>query len=117
MPNSIFRTNASYCPWAICLGLLAAAIAFNGCVNAMSADPMLEGAQSPLMQGIRGKVIRLSGNLMPSTTDRPLSGSTEFVQTKIWVFSDRIPGNGSPQWPIADAKQHPNLAIQLNSNR
>ena len=73
--------------------------------------------QTAMTQGIQGRVRRLQGNHMPSNTDLPISGSTEFVQTTIWIFADRIPGNSSPQWSLAEAEQHPNLVRQVESDR
>lgn len=75
--------------------------------------------QSPLNQGIQGKVRQLSGDYMPRDTDESLSNgaSNSATQTTIWIFAGRIPGKRSPQWPIARAKQHTGLVCQVETNR
>ncbi|WP_227500115.1 hypothetical protein [Synechococcus sp. PCC 7335] len=72
-------------------------------------------APATLSQGIKGTISQLSGNQMPSNSPNP-SATEEPVSTTVWVFSDRIPGPGSPYWPIAEAKQHPNLVCTTQSD-
>jgi hypothetical protein len=57
-------------------------------------------------QGIQGQVLRFSGNLMPSLERRP---NPQPIQTKIWIFSGRVKGPGSPRWSLQQATQHPSL--------
>ncbi|NEQ44311.1 MAG: carboxypeptidase regulatory-like domain-containing protein [Leptolyngbya sp. SIOISBB] len=75
------------------------------------------GTQQSLIQGVRGKVRKLTGNQMPSSPDQPNSGNMELVQTTVWIFTAPIPGNGSPRWPVAEAEQHSNLVRQVESDR
>jgi hypothetical protein len=67
-------------------------------------------------QGIKGYVVKLSGNHMPPA--RPPHAKTELIATKIWIFSGRInlsanPGykllipNNQLRWPSTDARKHP----------
>ena len=101
--------------------VLTVFVSLNGCTSlqaiAMGSTPSNDIQQSSIAQGIQGRVRQLSGNQMPSNTDLPLSGNTEFVQTTIWIFADRIPGNGSPQWSLAEAEQQPNLVSRVESDR
>lgn len=70
-------------------------------------------------QGIKGRVLRQSGNFMPTIQEpgatRPRN-KTEPVQTRVWVFSGRIPAKGK-FWTIAQAKQSPQLVKQVMSDR
>lgn len=77
--------------------------------------------QPLLAQGIQGLVIQLSGNYMPRITTpteaRLLSEQSENgVQTKVWIFSGRISGNGSPQWSVEVAADHPSFVRSVESN-
>lgn len=60
-------------------------------------------------QGVRGTVIRLSGDFMPTSEDTTSRNQRQLVQTTVWIFSGRIPSTGSPKWSISQAHQHPNL--------
>ncbi|MEM9818568.1 MAG: hypothetical protein AAF827_19460 [Cyanobacteria bacterium P01_D01_bin.6] len=64
-------------------------------------------AQQP-SQGIRGTVVRLSGNQMPTVGEAASSDPPEPVQTTIWIFAGRIPSMGSPTWPVSEAGQQAN---------
>lgn len=74
--------------------------------------------QSPLNQGIQGNVSQLSGDHMPRNADESPSNSASnrAVQTKIWIFAVRIPGNQSPRWSVAEARQHTGLVCQVETN-
>ena len=101
--------------------LLTVFVSLNGWITsqaiALSSTPADDTPQSSITQGIQGRVRRLSGNQMPSNTEQPVSGNIDFVQTTIWIFADRIPGNGAPQWSLAEAEQHPNLVRRVESDR
>jgi len=72
--------------------------------------------RSEISQGIQGTVTQLSGDQMPS--DRPNQTAAETpITTTVWIFRDRIPGEGSPQWSVADAQQHPALICKVESNQ
>ena len=58
-------------------------------------------------QGIQGVVSSLSGNHMP--TNEKLTGNSQTVSTKVWVFRGKINGTTSPQWSLEQAKKHPSL--------
>jgi len=58
-------------------------------------------------QGIKGVVLSVSGNQMPSP-NQPRS-SPRSVSTKVWIFSGKIMGPGSPYWSLEKAKKHPSL--------
>lgn len=60
-------------------------------------------------QGIRGKVLRLTGNQMPSQVPSLTRSVPQPMQTKIWIFAGRVMGPGSPRWPLQQATQHPAL--------
>lgn len=117
MPVSFRRISCN--PMAYSL-VLAVMVMLNGCTipeeTAMCPTPIDDTQPISITQGIQGRVSRLSGDQMPSIGEQANSGSTEFIQTTIWIFSDRIPGNGSPQWPISEAEQHPNLVRQVESS-
>ena len=82
----------------------------------MCSFPSNNTRQSSMTQGIQGRVQRLSGNQMPGNTNQLASGSIELVQTTVWIFADRIPGNHSPRWALSEAEQHPNLVSRVESD-
>jgi len=69
--------------------------------------------------GIRGNVVRLTGNHMPMIQDPALNAlsrsKSQRVQTHVWVFSGRIPGR-DPRWALSQAKKHPKLIGRVMSN-
>lgn len=86
------------------------------CTSPMSfADANVPDAPTPnttmaqqSSQGIRGTVVRLSGNQMPTVGEVASSSPPEPVQTTIWIFAGRIPSMGSPRWPVSEASQQAN---------
>lgn len=69
--------------------------------------------------GIQGKVMRQSGDFMPrirvpSAKPMPPRNQTQPVQTTVWVFSGRIPAEGT-RWPVSDAENHPQLVGTVKS--
>jgi len=91
-----------------------------GCANSMSlADANTPNSSSlkQQSQGIRGTVVRLSGNQMPTVgDDTTRTNPPQPVQTTIWVFSGRIPSNSSPKWSVKEASQHANLLNKVTSD-
>jgi hypothetical protein len=78
-------------------------------------------SQSADNQGIQGTVQRLSGDFMPrigepGIGDRSLQRRIEPVQTTVWIFSGRIPSQGSPRWSVSEARQHPALLQQVETD-
>lgn len=67
-------------------------------------------------QGIQGVVRRLTGNHMPRIGDRPPGGTTEPVQTTVWIFTGQIPSHGSTHWAVSEAHQHSRLMKQVESD-
>jgi len=67
-------------------------------------------------QGITGTVLSLSGDQMPSMDANPHRSGPQPISTKIWIFSGKIMGSGSPRWSLEVALQHPNLVGWVNSN-
>jgi hypothetical protein len=58
-------------------------------------------------QGVTGTVFSSQGNQMPGNIAR--SSGLLPVQTKVWIFSDRVTSPGSPRWSLEKARQHSNL--------
>ena len=51
----------------------------------------------------------------PNQAAIPARNQTEPIQTRIWVFSGRLPAQGT-RWPVAVAQSHPQLLGRLTSN-
>ncbi|MBD2036172.1 hypothetical protein H6F76_14215 [Leptolyngbya sp. FACHB-321] len=66
-------------------------------------------------QGIQGVVQKLGGNQMP-TVGSTVANGPQPIQTTVWIFSGQISNPGSPQWPIAQARQHPSLLGWVKSD-
>lgn len=60
-------------------------------------------------QGISGFVIYLSGNQMPTNQTDESRSNSQPVSTKVWIFSGKIMGTGSPRWLLEKAQKHPSL--------
>jgi len=91
-----------------------------GCASPMSTADA-NTSNSPNLQqqsqGIRGTVVRLSGDQMPTVGDSTTrTNPPQPVQTTIWVFSGRIPSNSSPNWSVKEASQHANLLNKVTSD-
>jgi hypothetical protein len=76
--------------------------------------PSDDHPQASLSQGIQGQILQLKGNQrlslsQPSPEPTPLA-------TQVWVFRDRIPGQGSATWPVAEAQVHPQLMEVLDTD-
>lgn len=107
-------------PIAIILMLLLLLPLLLGCmispdVSAPSPAPIATtttAAHQP--QGIQGRVLKLEGDFMPGP--EPVRGQTHPVRTEVWIFSGRIPANGSVTWAVSQATQHPNFLQQVMSN-
>jgi hypothetical protein len=77
-------------------------------------------------QGIKGHVVKLSGNHMPPA--RPPHAKTELIATKVWIFSGKIrsyiddPSNKilvqkiQQRWSLKEARKHPSLLGWTTSN-
>ena len=77
--------------------------------------------QPSFTQGIQGEVIQLSGDYMPRIAvpkDATLSSEKpdNRVQTKVWIFSGRILGTGSPQWSVEAATARPSFVRSVESD-
>jgi hypothetical protein len=66
-------------------------------------------------QGISGTILRLSGDQMPTIDTTSLRTKPEPIKTTIWIFSGRIPAQGT-NWPVAQAQKHPHLIKQISSD-
>lgn len=91
------------------------------CASIMCQAPISEMTQPSLTQGIQGHVTQLRGDYMPrlSTSSEsliPNPSSNSKVQTQIWIFAGRIPGAGSPHWPVAQAAEHPSFLRSIESD-
>jgi hypothetical protein len=120
------------CVWAIALFFplvyVAPALSFSKSSRFVPtakflASPKPSTPLKPLttnQSGIRGKVVRLTGDHMPTLVDPALKkiaarGQSQRMQTSVWVFAGRIPGQ-DPRWAISAAKQHPKLLGQMKTN-
>ena len=81
-------------------------------LNCQRSKPVSKkGRQAMQNQGIEGKVVRLVGDHMP-----PASGMAVPVSTEVWVFKGKISGR-SPQWSIAEARNHPQRLTCIQSDQ
>lgn len=90
----------------------------NSMTQAMLAGPTTSAQQqlTDQSQGIAGTVLSLTGNQMPSVDGNDRRSHPQPVSTKIWIFSGKIMGSGSPRWPVAVASQHPAFVGWTTSN-
>jgi hypothetical protein len=87
------------------------------------ANPKLFTPLKPLttnQSGIRGKVVRLTGDHMPTLIAPAFKkvaarGQSQRMQTSVWVFSGRIPGQ-DPRWTVSAAQKHPQLLGKVQTN-
>ena len=114
--------------------LVAFALGLFGCTIAMPLQPSVvsnpvaneienQGTSNPNPdeQGIQGTVQRLSGDFMPRMSapgigTRSPQRTIEPVQTTVWIFAGRIPSQGSPRWAVSEARQHPALIQQVETD-
>jgi hypothetical protein len=126
MPIPLFLVSQYFRAGVLLTGTLIVILPFSKCTisQEISMCSQLSSGTLPLAdhqtddQGIQGQVVQLSGNYMPTNAPHQADANrTEYVQTTVWIFAGRIPSTGSPQWPIAEAAQHPNLVGRVKSDR
>lgn len=66
-------------------------------------------------QGVRGFVMRLQGNQMPTVNRKKSRTEPEPLSTQVWIFSGRIQGQGT-RWSVSEARKHPNLINRVHSD-
>lgn len=79
----------------------------------MMADIQSSSPTEP--QGIRGRVVQLTGNFMPRGGRSGDRQSQQPVQTTVWIFSGQISGD-SPRWAVQEAEHHAQLLGQVTSD-
>lgn len=79
----------------------------------MMAD--IQSSSPAEQQGIRGRVVQLTGNFMPRGGRSPDRQSQQPVQTTVWIFSGQISGD-SPRWAVQEAEHHAQLLCQVTSD-
>ncbi|NJL09487.1 MAG: hypothetical protein HC908_02525 [Calothrix sp. SM1_7_51] len=67
-------------------------------------------------QGVRGTVVRLTGNQMPTVGENRRRSTPQFVKTTVWVFSGRILANSRTRIPLNEAKQKFNYVTKVNTD-
>lgn len=92
-----------------------------GCASTMgladSNTPNSSNLQQQQSQGIKGTVVRLSGDRMPTMGDNTTrTNPPQLIQTTVWIFSGRIPSNSSPEWSVREASQNGNLLSKVTSD-
>ncbi len=70
--------------------------------------------QSPISQGIQGQVLQLKGNQRLSLGQS--SPEPTPLATQVWIFRDRICGQGSATWPVAEAQSHDQFLTVLDTD-
>ena len=97
--------------YAVAVGLLE-------CSSALGITPPITPHSSTMLeqaQGIKGTVMRVTGNQMPTLGDNTPRTQPQPVKTHVWFFSGRIAGKGS-RWPISEARKHSNLVGSVESD-
>jgi hypothetical protein len=86
--------------------------------NTPPTPPVLKPLQAE-RQGIKGRVLRLSGNHMPRIREpgirEPGRSQQQAIQTEVWVFTGRVLGHGT-HWAISEARRTPNLLGKVATN-
>lgn len=82
----------------------------------LSASQALADRQQPNPgQGVRGVVVRLQGDQMPTVGSSKPRNPPELISTQVWIFSGRIRGQ-NPRWSVSEAQKHPNLIKKVRSD-
>lgn len=81
----------------------------------MVLDAYRDNAQPSSNQGIRGQVLWLGGNQMPSPNVSS-TGTCKPIKTRLWIFTGQVAAPSKPTWPIREARNHPALVTIIESD-